>query len=227
MRKMGQTFRTTLGIAAVLALIPAAGHAVGEREGRGHGPPKEAIDACAGKSAGETVSFSTPCGYEVSGTCREVSGALTAVPEGWPRGEGRMGTRDGTRFLAKKAGREHRMGQGSGRGFARLAEALDLTEAQREQAGAILASERERTEPLRRRLAETRAKLREAMAAEPFDEEAVRTLAASREQARVELTVARGRARSRIHALLTPEQQERAKELRSRGKGRHMRGPWM
>lgn len=225
MKKMGQTFRKTIGIAAVLALIPAAGQAAGDLGGRGHGPPEEAIDACAGKSAGETVSFVTPCGYEVSGTCREVSGALTAVPEGWARGEGRMGTRHGTRF--RKAGREHRMGQGSGRGFARLAEALDLTEEQREQAGAILASEREKTEPLRRGLAETRAKLRAAMAAEPFDEEAVRTLAASREQARVELTVARGRARGRIHALLTPEQQERAKELRSRGKGRHMRGPWM
>mmetsp|Transcript_649 Transcript_649/g.1490 ORF Transcript_649/g.1490 Transcript_649/m.1490 type:complete len:116 (-) Transcript_649:826-1173(-) len=47
---------------------------------QGGGPPQEAIDACVGKVAGDTVTFATPRG-SVTGTCETTpSGQLAARP---------------------------------------------------------------------------------------------------------------------------------------------------
>jgi Spy/CpxP family protein refolding chaperone len=228
MRKMGASVRKSPGIAAVLVLLPALALAFGGpgRGGRGYGPPQEAIDVCAGKSAGDRVSLTTPCGDNVAGTCRETAGGLAAVPDGRHRGKDRMGRRHAGRFPGKEAAWTFRKGTVPGRSFERMAKALGLTEEQREKVRAILASEREKTEPLRRQIAEDRSKIREAMEAVPFDEKAVRALAADRERIRTELLVSKGRAHNEIHALLTPEQKERVKEFRSRGNGRHRPCPW-
>lgn len=207
MRTMGGTVKKTAVILAVAAMVPAAGFAFGGHWGGGtpKGPPQAAIDACAGKSEGDTVRFTTPRGDTVSSVCREIRGELIAVPEGGPWS---------------------RRGMDPGQRLARMAKALDLTEAQQEQIRAILTSEREKTEPLRKKLAETREKIRKAVETGPFDEAAVRALAESRNEARVELIVSRARAGSRIFALLTPEQRERARKLRPWGAGRHGHRPW-
>lgn len=209
MARFGSTTRKTLGIAAIVAMIPAAGFSFGGIWGGGipKGPPPEAVEACDGLSQGDAVQFTTLRGETVSGICRESQGKLVAVPEG------------------RRCGM-HR-GKGPGKGFARMARKLDLTETQQEQVKAILESERERVAPLRKQLAETREKIRQATLAEPFDEAAVRALAASQNEARVELAVSRAKARSRIHALLTPEQRERAEKFGPRGEGRHGHWPWM
>ncbi len=49
--------------------------------GRPMGPPPEAVTACTGKSAGDSVSFKTADGKSLSGTCHEVDGKLAAMPE--------------------------------------------------------------------------------------------------------------------------------------------------
>ena len=209
MTSWGTTARRTLGILVLVAVIPAAGFAFAGHWGGGKpkGPPQEAIDACAGMSEGDTGQFATPRGDTMSGICREIRGGLIAVPEG-----GFPGT--------------HR-GMGPGSRFARMAKKLDLTEAQQKQVKAILESEREKAAPLLQQLAGNREKIRKAIEAERLDEAAVRTLAASQNETRVELVVSRARARSQIFALLTPEQRESARKLRPWGEGRHGHRPWM
>jgi len=111
----------------------------------------------------------------------------------------------------------------------RLAELLDLSAEQREQIRAIRESERKAAAPLRQQLAEGREKLHAAIDADPFDEAAIRALAAGQEATRTELTVARARMQSRIKAVFTPEQRRLSEKLRPllqerRGERRHFRG---
>lgn len=208
MNAMGTTIRKTALIMALASMVPAAGFAFG-----GHwdgkkpkGPPQEAIDACKDLAKGDLVQFTTPRGNTVSGICRDMRGGLVAVPEGgFP-------------------GRHREMGPG--KRIDRMAKKLNLTEAQKEQVVAILASEREKSEPLRQQLAENRKNLRNAIEAQPFDEAAVRTLAAKQNDTRVELVVSRARARSQIYALLSPEQRESARKLGPMGEGWHRHRPW-
>ncbi len=195
--------RRTLGILAIVAMIPASGLAFGGPRdgGRQMGPPQEAIDACAGKATGDTVEFTTPGGDAVTGTCRQIRDKLIAVPEGGFHGRhGKMGP---------------------GKHFARMAKELNLTEDQQKQIKAILESERQKAAPLRKQLAENREQVRKAIEAQPFDESAVRALAAGQNATRVELVVSRARAKSQIFALLTPEQRDLAKKFRWEGRGRH------
>lgn len=56
-----------------LALADNSGNNGGDRP---HGPPMEAIKACEGKSAGQTVQFQARDGNTISGTCQ-----LIAVPD--------------------------------------------------------------------------------------------------------------------------------------------------
>lgn len=46
-----------------------------------NGPPPEAIEACDGKSEGDTVSFETRRGDTLNGVCKYVDEQLVAVPE--------------------------------------------------------------------------------------------------------------------------------------------------
>jgi Spy/CpxP family protein refolding chaperone len=208
MKSMGVKIMKPLSILAILAMIPAYGFAFGGQWCGRHrqGPPQEAIDACAGLKEGDAVQFTTPRGDTVSGTCRQIRDQLIAVPAGGPPGG--------------------RMGKESGRHLARMAKALDLTDAQKEQVKAILETEKANVAPLRKKLAETREKIRLAVETTPFDEAAVRSLAASQNETRTEMTVARARTESRIFALLSPEQKERAKEFRTWGKERGGHRPW-
>lgn len=119
------------------------------------------------------------------------------------------------------------VGRGPGNHIERMARKLGLTPEQKERIEAILEAEREKVEPLRRQLDETREKIRTASETEPFDEAAVRALAAGQNDARVDLVVSRARTKSRIHALLNPEQRELAKTFGSRGHGRHGHRPRM
>lgn len=203
MTATGANIKKTLVILSVLAMIPVAGQAFGPKEGTGKkaGPPQAAIDACKDLNRGDMVQFTTRHGDTVSGFCREVRGGLIAVPEGGFHGR-------------------HR-GIGPGNRVARMARALHLTEEQREQVRAILTSEWEKNAPLRQQLVETREMIREAVETEPFDESTVRALMEGQSKTRVELAVSRARAKSRIYALLTPEQRESARTFGPSGKRRH------
>ena len=50
--------------------------------GRPAGPPPEAVDACKGKSEGDSVSFSFRDGHQVTGVCHTDNGVLAARPSG-------------------------------------------------------------------------------------------------------------------------------------------------
>lgn len=90
---------------------------------------------------------------------------------------------------------------------------LDLSAAQEKKIGEIVRSEREKSAPLREKVAETGKLLWQAETADRFDEAAVRKLAAEQARLMTELTVARARAHSSIHALLTPEQKKAVEKL--------------
>ncbi len=246
MKAPGAKVRQVLGIAAIVAMVPASGLAFGGPGpgGRGYGPPKEAVDACAGRNAGDAVRFNAPFGDNVAATCREIRGTLIAVPDERPFGRG-MGWGPGPRHSPEWGPHGRGMargewgrrspewgpygrgtGWGPGRRFEGIARALDLTPAQQEKIRGIVRDEREKARPLREKLADTRRKIRNAVTAEPFDEAAVRSLAAEQAGTRADLLVSRARMRESIRALLTPEQRQRADTLRRFMEGRrHHR--WM
>jgi protein CpxP len=121
----------------------------------------------------------------------------------------------GSVYLAAAAGGPGFGGRGQGPGMhlERMAEVLGLSDTQKERVGAILKEEREKTEPLRQQLAENHRQLRQATLSEKFDEAAVRAIAAKQTPIRTELMVSHARAKSEIHALLTPEQRTLAEKL--------------
>jgi hypothetical protein len=47
---------------------------------KGNGPPAEALEACDGKSEGDSVSFETRRGDTLESTCRTIEEQLVAVP---------------------------------------------------------------------------------------------------------------------------------------------------
>ncbi|MDF1581214.1 MAG: Spy/CpxP family protein refolding chaperone [Desulfuromonadales bacterium] len=108
--------------------------------------------------------------------------------------------------------------RGPGQRFERLAEALDLTDAQRAEVEQIVAKERDANRDIRRQLAANRDKLRALTEGDIFDEEAIRAVAAEKAQQRIELMVSHARTRHALNALLTPEQRDLAKKLRPKMK---------
>lgn len=97
----------------------------------------------------------------------------------------------------------------------RMSRVLRLSSNQKNRINAIIDAEMEMVRPLLDKVDENRSRLMQAAEAMTFDEEAVRDLAAGQARIDVELTVFRIKAHCQIHALLTPEQQELVRFLRS------------
>jgi protein CpxP len=97
---------------------------------------------------------------------------------------------------------------------------LNLTDAQKEQVRTAVQSHRDAFKAIADRAIAAREALGDAVTADTFDESAIRAKAG--EVAAVELDVALLRAKvyAEVFALLTPEQQAKAKQLRAEGKGR-------
>jgi periplasmic protein CpxP/Spy len=106
----------------------------------------------------------------------------------------------------------------------RIAQALELSDTQREEIAAIRSEQRQKTAPMRQQMMQNKDELRTLTGADSFDEAAVRSLATAQAELKTEMIVARAETRSRIHALLTPEQREKADELMERGKKKSKRG---
>lgn len=80
------TILTTALILATVLCTPLLGCASkGEGGGRRQGPPPEAIEACQGKSSGDSVTFTGRRGETLKATCQDIEGQLAAVPEGMSR----------------------------------------------------------------------------------------------------------------------------------------------
>jgi protein CpxP len=101
----------------------------------------------------------------------------------------------------------------------RMAEVLGLSAEQQQQIQSIRDEERALVAPLREQLSASREQMETAVKAQPFDEGAVRSLAAAQAGIRTELTVARARMQNRIHSVLTPEQRTLAEKLRPMVRG--------
>jgi Spy/CpxP family protein refolding chaperone len=105
--------------------------------------------------------------------------------------------------------------------MAERAAALGLTDAQQSQIKAIITAARQANAPLRQKLAADRKQVKALSKAVPFDEAAIRSLMASSESIRTDFAVSRIKVRNQIQAVLTPEQQAKAQELRKLDSNRH------
>jgi protein CpxP len=142
------------------------------------------------------------------------------------RGPGPMG-----RGMMGPGGPGFRGGPGGPFGMGGFAlRGLDLTDAQREQVKAIMESHRDEQKAIGARMQAARKALHEAIAADAFDETAVRAKAAEIGAVEADAAVLQARIKGEISAILTPEQLKKAKELRGEmenrmkdGRGRGMR----
>ena len=65
------------------SVLPMTSWAYGDKsKGDRIGPPTEAIEACEGKSAGDSVEFAGRRGETLSAICEDRHDQLVAVPEG-------------------------------------------------------------------------------------------------------------------------------------------------
>jgi hypothetical protein len=74
------------GIASAAANQPPQG---GNGQGQTRVPPPEAFEACNGKQAGDVVTFTTPRGDKLTGTCKLFPARLVAMPDHPPQGGGK------------------------------------------------------------------------------------------------------------------------------------------
>ena len=111
--------------------------------------------------------------------------------------------------------------QPGGRFLERLTKILDLSAAQQASIKQVQAAEEEKIAALREKKQANRQQLRQAEAAQPFDENAIRVLAEQRGALEAELTIVSARMHSQIDALLTAEQREIAAKLRSERGEKH------
>ena len=99
-------------------------------------------------------------------------------------------------------------------GFGRIAEKLNLTDAQKEQVKQINEASRAKVKPLMDALRANRQKMNEATANGQFDEANVTAIAQEQAQISAQLTVEKERAKAQMFQILTPEQQAQAKAFR-------------
>lgn len=110
-------------------------------------------------------------------------------------------------------GRGPRGGFGSPRADLGL-RGIDLTDAQRDQLRGIMQSHQSEFEAVRTKLRAAHRALAEATQGETVDEATIRARSAEVGTAMADEAVLRTKVRAEVFAILTPEQQQKAKELR-------------
>jgi len=98
---------------------------------------------------------------------------------------------------------------------------LGLTDAQREQVKGIMQSHRDEAKAIGERLGPARKALQDAITQAPVNEGLIRQRAAELAAVEADAAVARARLHAEVFAILTPEQQKKATELRAQ-MGQHM-----
>lgn len=93
---------------------------------------------------------------------------------------------------------------------------LDLTDAQEEQVRTVVQGHRDELTQIGERLRTAHGALNEAVAATTFDEATIRARSADVAAVQADASVLRARVRSEVWGMLTPEQQQRAAELRAK-----------
>jgi len=157
------------------------------------------------------------------------SGGQDPAVQGGGRGPGMMMGRG----MMGPGGPGMRGGPGGPFGLAGLPmRELGLTDAQREQVKAVMESHRADQKAIGDRMQKARKALHDAIAADTFDEAAIRAAAAEIGAVEADAAVLQARIHTEVVALLTPEQVKKAKELRTEmenrvkdGRGRGMHRP--
>ncbi len=103
--------------------------------------------------------------------------------------------------------------------------ALDLTETQREQIRTAMESHKGEFDAQRQKAEPARKALNAAVMAETFNEATVRQAATDLAAAEADGAVLRAKVFSEVWALLTPEQQTKARELKSQAEQRRGERP--
>ena len=93
---------------------------------------------------------------------------------------------------------------------------LDLTDEQREEVEQLMTDHRAAMKDRREQMRDRRMAMRDLIHADEFDEAAIRDAAMAIAEAEADVAVERARLRHEIHALLTPEQQEKAAQMREK-----------
>ncbi len=106
-------------------------------------------------------------------------------------------------------------GAGGPGGIIQGLRALDLSETQREQVKATMDSHKAEFEAQVERLRTARKALHDSMTAETFDEAAIRQTSAEVAVIEADGAVLQAKVHGEVWALLTPEQQQKARQLRT------------
>ena len=102
---------------------------------------------------------------------------------------------------------------------ARMAQALGLTDAQKEQAKAVFSQARQSAQPIMAQLKQNRQALADAVKAGKSDAE-IQQLSQTTGTLVGQLTAIRTEAMSKVYATLTPDQRAKAEQLRSQRRER-------
>jgi periplasmic protein CpxP/Spy len=122
----------------------------------------------------------------------------------------------------KAAGEGHHGGHWKHcRGHHRFWKKLHLTDAQKKEMFSIRLEERAKMKPLVQQLKAGRDQFDALRMSGPFDEAKVRSIAKGQADTLTELIVTRQRMKSRMYAVLTPEQKTKAQKLHESWKARH------
>jgi protein CpxP len=97
-----------------------------------------------------------------------------------------------------------------------MADYLDLTDAQRTHAKAIMDKEKATAKPVMDQLRQAHEQLYQLATAPTFDEAKTRALAAQQSQAITELIVQRTRVESELVQILTPEQRTKMEQMHAK-----------
>ena len=107
-----------------------------------------------------------------------------------------------------------------------MAQMLNLTDAQKEQVKAIIASAEASGKDIHTKLGEVHKQIEAATANGQFDETQVRALASQQAQLEADMMVEHLRVKSKIFGILTAEQRTKAEEMHKRMGGMRRRmGP--
>ncbi len=113
---------------------------------------------------------------------------------------------------------KYKRGFGHRGGFERLAKKLNLTDTQKEQAKQIMEASKSKVQPLKESMKSIHQQLDAATADGQFDEAQVQALASQQANITAQLIVEKERTQSQLFAILTPEQQAQAKQLKEQMK---------
>lgn len=103
-------------------------------------------------------------------------------------------------------------------GFGRLVEKLNLSDAQKEQVKQIMETSKAKIQPLKENMKSIHQQMNAATADGQFDEAQVQALATQQANIMAQMIVEKERTKSQMFAILTPEQQAQAKQLKEQMK---------